>query len=66
MKQRIHQNQLQSHLKKFGLNPTDWVLSAVSRQTYLITHREDRDFSFIGRTRGRQVKSWSSLALNSI
>ncbi|MBX3034438.1 MAG: hypothetical protein KF865_10990 [Bdellovibrionaceae bacterium] len=66
MKQQINQNQLQSHLKKFGLNPTDWILRAVSRQTYLITHRDDREFSFIGRTRGRQTKHWESLALNSI
>lgn len=52
---------LKEDLKRFGLNPEDWILRpTAARDELLIEHRRDADFLLLGRRRGL---NWADLQL---
>ena len=61
------QIQLQSDLKNFGLNPTDWKILKDKSRDYKIQSKQDRNFVFKGRAqkKGARIK-WQQIELISI
>ena len=51
-------------LKSYGLNPLDWRVRRHGQNRCLLIHREDKQFTLIGRTRrvGEKME-WHSLRL---
>lgn len=57
---------LQSQLKNFGLNPTEWSIQKVQSLTYKIQNRNDETFALYGYLEYRKQKPrWKSLELVS-
>jgi|GEM_PF-3032075 hypothetical protein len=60
------ENQLQLEtikLKQFGLNPMDWSLEKIKKNTFKIKHKEDSSFILKGYFEDR---SWKKIWLFSI
>lgn len=58
---------LKLKLRQYGLNPEEWLLKVGGRGLFLVVHREDHDFSLVGRTKGRRGRrSWADLRLRSV
>lgn len=59
---------LQSDLKTFGLNPTEWTLQRIqSSLSYLIKHRVDENFAMYGELEFRKQRpQWKSIELVSL
>ena len=58
-------NFLNQSLQQFGLCPKDWNLKKESNQKYIITHKDDPDFFFIGKIK-TETKSWDFIQLGLI
>lgn len=61
------QSTLKKDLKKFGLNPEEWIVKKLKEQTYKVRHIKDRQFYFYGQT--QQVgllPEWTQLQLFSL
>ncbi|MFZ4403016.1 MAG: hypothetical protein ACOYOK_02845 [Pseudobdellovibrionaceae bacterium] len=56
---------LQNHLKTFGLNPIDWRIINIKKNTYKIKNKKDPQFVLYGYT-GEQKDSWAYLKVLSI
>ncbi len=56
---------LNQNLQQFGLCPTDWTLKKESAQKYLITHKDDPDFFFIGKIKD-ETQNWDFIQLGFI
>lgn len=58
---------LQSQLLSFGLNPTEWTLSRLHSVGYLIEHKRDDSFKFIGKYEFKDRRPrWKTVELFSI
>lgn len=58
------QSALKKDLKKFGLNPEEWIVRKLKEKTYQVTHIKDRHFYFRGKA--QQVgllPEWTQLSL---
>mgnify|MGYP003337751171 CR=1 FL=1 len=67
MKTEMLNLMLQTELKSFGLNPTDWSLQKLDGFEYLIHHKEEQGFTFFGKLkREKERLRWKFLQLVSI
>lgn len=58
---------LQTELRNFGLNPSEWTLQQLNALHYRVLHRTDDDFSFYGRLEYRDHRpQWKSLEIESL
>lgn len=58
---------LQSQLLNFGLNPAEWTLNRLHSVGYLIEHRYDTNFKFIGKYEFKARRPrWKTVELFSI
>jgi hypothetical protein len=62
---------LQTGLREFGLNPSDWILEPSGNGSYLILSTEEDGFAFYGKTSQPSPSlpsslSWTSIQLLSI
>ncbi|MBX3039437.1 MAG: hypothetical protein KF789_01860 [Bdellovibrionaceae bacterium] len=58
---------LKNQLKHFGLNPNEWTMTPQDSRRCLITHRTDKELSFLGYTNLRKPRpEWTTLALRSL
>ncbi len=55
-------NFLNQSLEQFGLCPKDWTLKKESHQKYVIIHKDDPDFFFIGKIKA-ETKGWDFIQL---
>lgn len=55
-------NFLNQSLQQFGLCPKDWTLKKESNQKYVIVHKDDPDFFFIGKIKA-ETTSWDFIQL---
>ena len=60
------QGTLHNDLKKFGLNPSEWIIEHVTDEIYQIAHIDDHQFCFLGEAQyvgllaeWAQIKLWS-------
>lgn len=66
-KQEITLLKLQTQLKAFGLNPTEWSLQRIQALSYLIENKSDKNFALYGRLEYRNQKpQWKSLEVVSL
>lgn len=60
------QGVLKDDLKKFGLNPTEWIIEQLEDQIYQIAHVDDHQFYFLGKARHvGLLPEWTQLKLLS-
>lgn len=58
---------LKNQLRHFGLNPKEWTMTLQDSRRCLITHRQDKELSFVGHTNLRQPRpQWRTLTLRSL
>ncbi|HRO67121.1 MAG TPA: hypothetical protein PL182_06120 [Pseudobdellovibrionaceae bacterium] len=67
MKQTNPLRALKNQLRHFGLNPDEWTMTPQGTRCCLITHRIDKELSFVGRTNLRKPRpQWQTLTLRSV
>ena len=62
------EQELLKQLMGFGLNPEDWSIRPASLQRYLIEHKTDRDFQFMGEIHSNTANEtrWERIRLVNI
>ena len=58
---------LLNQLAHFGLNPTQWNISRISKDKFIIRNTEDRNYSYLGKVdQKKQKQKWGQLTLLSL
>lgn len=58
---------LRNDLKNFGLNPLEWTIHELNKQTFKVAFIDDKQFFFVGETQTvGPFQKWKNLKLISL
>ena len=63
-----NEEKLNSNLQKYGLNPSEWVIKALSNKKYIIENKTDQNFKLFGTTqkKSKGKSDWSQIQVMSL